>query len=69
MAEDVLSEKERFAVIKRLSDKLDKAHGTTNSLVRLGSQNLTPIPSIPMGLPTLDYDALQFGGVPRGRIV
>ena len=22
-----------------------------------------------MGLPTLDYDALQFGGVPRGRIV
>ena len=64
-----LTEAQKFSVIKRLSEKLDKDHKTTNSLVRLGSKTLTPIPSIPTGLPTFDFEALQFGGIPRGRIV
>lgn len=64
-----LTEKEKFAVLDRLSTKLDKAHGTTNSLIRLGTKKLIPIPSIPMGCPTFDLDMLQFGGIPRGRII
>ena len=68
-AKTELTEKEKFAALDRLSAKLDKAHGTTNSLVRLGSKKLSPIPSIPLGCPTFDIEMLQFGGVPRGRII
>lgn len=71
MAEETkeLTEKEKFAVLDRLSAKLDKDHDTTNSLIRLGSKKLTPIPCIPLGCPTFDLDMLQFGGIPRGRII
>jgi recombination protein RecA len=60
---------EKFKNIATLSKLLDKQHDTVNSLVRLGSKNITTIPSIPTGLPTFDYYALQFGGIPRGRII
>lgn len=66
-----LTEKEKFAIIQRLSDKLDKDNDTTNSLVFLGGKGkkVKPVPCIPMGLPSFDHEALQFGGVPRGRII
>lgn len=64
-----MTEKEKFSALSRLSDKLDKEHKTENSLIRLGSRKLTPIPSIPLGCPTFDYEMLQFGGIPRGRII
>ena len=66
-----LTEKEKFAVIQRLSDKLDKENKTTNSLVFLGGKKkkIMPIPCIPMGFPSLDYEAIQFGGVPKGRVI
>lgn len=63
-----LTEKEKAAIIKRLSDKLDKEHDTTNSLVFLNSKKVVPIPSIPTGLPSFDHEAIQFGGIPRGRV-
>lgn len=68
-AKTELTEKEKFAALDRLSTKLDKIHNTTNSLIRLGSKKLSPIPSIPIGCPTFDYEMLQFGGIPRGRII
>ena len=59
-----------------LSKQLDEAHSiknigriVTNSLVRLGDKPVLRVPCINMGLPTFDYDTLQYGGVPRGRIV
>jgi recombination protein RecA len=68
-AKTELTEKEKFAVLDRLSAKLDKDHGTTNSLIRMGSKKLTPVPCIPLGCPTFDHEMLQFGGIPRGRII
>jgi recombination protein RecA len=64
-----LTEKERFAIIEKLSTKFDKEFDTTNSLIRMGSKKITPVPSIPLGLPTFDYEMLQFGGFPRGRVI
>lgn len=63
------SKAERFKNIAALSKSLDKEHDCTNSLVRLGSKNIVRVPSISTELPTLDYDVLQFGGIPRGRII
>jgi recombination protein RecA len=63
------SKAEKFKVLAALSRALDKKHEATNTLVRLGSKNIVSIPSIPTQLPTLDFDTLQFGGIPRGRII
>jgi recombination protein RecA len=35
----------------------------------MDSTQVVRIPSIPLGLPTADYDVFQFGGIPRGRII
>ena len=66
----------RFRQLASLSKQLDEAHTiknigriVTNSLVRLGDRPVLRVPCINMGLPTFDYDTLQYGGVPRGRIV
>ena len=66
----------KFKQIALLSKQLDEAHTiknigriVTNSLVRLGDKPVLRVPCINMGLPTFDYDTLQYGGVPRGRIV
>jgi len=64
-----LTEKEKFAIIDRLSDRFDKEHKTTNSLIRMGAKVITPVPCIPLGLPTFDLEMLQFGGFPRGRVI
>jgi recombination protein RecA len=60
---------EKFKVLFSLGKQFDKKYDTTNSLLRLGSKNVVPIPVIPSGLPVLDYGALECGGIPRGRIV
>jgi recombination protein RecA len=59
-----------------LSKQLDEEHTiknigreVTNSLVRLGDKPVLRVPCIRTDLPTLDYDVLQYGGIPRGRIV
>lgn len=66
----------RFKQLASLSKQLDDAHTISkigrevkNSLVRLGDKPILRVPCIATGLPTLDFDVLQYGGVPRGRIV
>ena len=63
------SDVEKFKRLFALSAMLDKKHDTTNSLMRLGAKNIVRIPSISTKLPTVDYDMIQTGGVPRGRII
>lgn len=67
--EKELTDKEKAAIIQRLSDKFDKEHKTTNSIIFLNSKKVVPVPCIPTGLPSFDHEAVQFGGIPRGRIV
>lgn len=66
----------KFKQLALLSKQLDKAHTIekvgrviTNSLVRLGDRPVLRVPCIDTGLPTLNYDVLQYGGIPRGRII
>ncbi len=63
------TETEKFRQLFALGKSLDKKFDTTNSLLRLGSKNVVPIPVISTGLPTFDFGALECGGIPRGRIV
>lgn len=70
------AQEKKFKQIALLSKQLDKDHTiekdgriVTNSIVRLGSRPILRVPCIPTGLPTFDYDVLQYGGIPRGRIV
>ena len=66
----------KFRQLSSLSKQLDEAHTiknigreVKNSLVRLGDRPVLRVPCIATGLPTLDFDVLQYGGIPRGRIV
>lgn len=66
----------KFKQLSVLSKALDKAHTdekngriVTNSLVRLGDRKVLRVPCISTGLPTLDYEVLQYGGIPRGRML
>ncbi len=66
----------KFKQIATLSKSLDEQHTdekngriVTNSLIRLGDRPILKVPCIPTGLPTLDYEVLQYGGIPRGRII
>lgn len=63
------SEVEKFKRIFALSAMFDKKHETTNSLMRLGAKNIVRIPSISTKLPTFDYDVIQTGGIPKGRVI
>jgi len=60
---------EKFKRLFALGKTLDIKHETTNSLMRLGAKNIVRLPSISTKLPTLDYDVIQTGGIPRGRVV
>lgn len=60
---------EKFKRLFSLSAQLDKKHGTTNSLMRLGTKNIVKLPCIQSNLPTLDYDVFGCGGIPRGRLI
>jgi recombination protein RecA len=64
-----LTEKQKWDVLAGLSLQLDKDHSTTNSLIRLGSKRGVLLPSLPTGLYTFDYELIQTGGVPKGRII
>src|SRR5271166_7141727 len=71
-----MSNADKFRQIAALSKQLDDAHTITkigrevkNSLVRLGDKPVLRVPCIKTDLPTFDYDVLQYGGIPRGRIV
>jgi RecA/RadA recombinase len=66
----------KFKTLALLSKALDKAHTiekdgriVTNSLVRLGDRPILRVPCISTGLPTLDFEVLQYGGIPRGRML
>ena len=66
----------KFKQLALLSKQLDKAHTiekegriVVNSLVRLGDRKVLRVPCIATGLPTLDFEVLQYGGVPRGRML
>lgn len=66
----------KFRQLETLSKQLDTAHTiknigreVTNSLVRLGDKPVLRVPCIKTELPTFDYDVLQYGGIPRGRII
>lgn len=66
----------KFKQLALLSKQLDKDHTiekegriVTNSLVRLGDKKILRVPCISTGLPTLDYEVLQYGGIPRGRML
>ena len=66
----------RFKQVETLSKQLDKEHTdsakgrvVTNSIIRLGDRPILRVPCTPTKLPTLDYDVLQYGGFPRGRVV
>jgi recombination protein RecA len=60
---------EKFKRLFALSKSLDIKHGTTNSLMRMGAKNIVRVPSINTNLPTVDYDMIQSGGIPKGRVV
>ena len=60
---------EKFKALFAIGKAFDKKHDTTNSLLRLGSKNVVPVAVIPTGLPTLDFGALECGGIPRGRMI
>lgn len=60
---------EKFKRLFALSKQLDVKHGTTNSLMRMGSKNIVRIPCIGTSLPTFDFDVIQAGGVPKGRVI
>jgi recombination protein RecA len=64
-----LTDKQKWAALAILSKELDVSHKTTNSLIRLGSRRGKLLPSLATGLYTFDYQLIQTGGVPKGRIV
>lgn len=64
-----LSKADKFKKIAALSKTLNEKHETTNSIVCLGDKKGTLLPSIATGLYTFDYQVIQTGGVPKGRIV
>src|ERR1035438_9498617 len=66
----------KFRQLEALSKQLDTEHSiknlgrvVSNSLGKLGDRPVLRVPCINTGLPTFDYDVLQYGGIPRGRIV
>lgn len=61
--------KERWAALKLVETELNKEFGSTTSIVRLGNKVGLPLPSIDTGFPSVNYDVIQCGGIPRGRII
>jgi recombination protein RecA len=59
----------KWEKILEIEKDLNKKFSTEHSLVRLGDKVGLRLPSIPTGLPTLDYEVIGTGGVPRGRLV
>lgn len=64
-----VTKEEMFAELELVAKTLNKQFDTTVSLIKLDSKVGKPLPSISTALPTLDYEVIQCGGVPRGRII
>ena len=60
-------DKDREQKLETVLSQIEKQFGE-GSLMRLGSENIRQIPSIPTGALSLDL-ALGIGGIPRGRVV
>lgn len=60
---------DRLKAIDDLSAELDKKFGNTGTIKRLGDRVGKPLPSISTDIYTLDWDVLQCGGIPKGRII
>lgn len=65
----ITSMEDRHKALKAVEKALNEQFKTSNSLIRLGSKVGQIIPSIGTDLYTLDYDVIQTGGIPRGRII
>jgi recombination protein RecA len=63
------TKEDKFKELDLLAKKLNKQFDTTVSIVKLDGKVGNPMPSIPTGLPTIDWETVQCGGVPRGRII
>lgn len=63
------SKEDKFKELKEVEKILNKQFDTTGSIMLLGGKVNKPIPSISTHLPSLDWDAIQCGGIPRGRII
>lgn len=66
---EVVSKEDKFKELSELAKKLNKDFNTTGSLQVLGARVNQPVPSISTHLPSLDWDVIGCGGIPRGRIV
>jgi len=60
-------DKDREQILDTVLSQIEKQFGE-GSLMRLGSENIKQMPSIPTGALSLDL-ALGIGGVPKGRVV
>lgn len=60
---------EKIKALEALTKVMDKAFGTTGTMMRLGEQSGLPVPSIATGMLSVDYGLLSCGGVPKGRII
>jgi recombination protein RecA len=67
--QELQSKEDKFAALKLVEKSLNKQLDTTMSIVRLGDRVGIPIPSISTDLPSLDYEVLGCGGIPRGRLI
>lgn len=70
------NKEQKFKQVALLSKRLDKEHTiekdgriVSNSIVRLGDRKVLRVPCISTGMPTVDYEVLQYGGIPRGRVI
>jgi len=60
---------DKFKELELVAKTLNKQFKTDISLVKLDSKVGVPRPCIPTGMPTVDHEVIQCGGVPRGRII
>lgn len=63
------SKADKFEQLRAIEKLLNKKFETTNSVVKLGDKPLVKIDSIPTNMPSVDFEVLGCGGIPRGRII
>lgn len=59
--------KDKMKALEAAADECEKEFGA-GTIRRYGDKNVKPIEVIPTGIISLDYGALQVGGLPRGRV-
>lgn len=63
------TKEDKFKALAAVAASLNKQFATTNALVKLGDKVGAPVPAYATNIASLDYDVLQCGGIPKGRIV